>query len=376
MSVRRRVRRDGTVAWDGRFRDLTGREISRTFPTKAGARRWANEQYLLRDQGVTVHPRGPETPFKNVAEEWLISNPAKSPLSLKTDEGIVNGKLSSLDAKRVGGVTRADVQGMVNDWARHGAPRSVARYFAVLRAIFNFAMDSDLIAKSPCRNIKLPTIRKVVRPGTLTASDIQRLCDVVGPDYRALIMLFAETGIRPSEAFALRVGQLRILGTNPAVEILVKSVEVGGRRYEGPPKSEAGYRSLAISPALVDEIAAHLARRGLDGAAPDANVFAAPQGGVLRHSNFGKRVWRPARQQADLTWATLYDLRRANTTVMFDLGVDISTVSKRLGQSDPRLAIAVYAQRSTQSDRAAANGIGAWLTSGDTSAMDERSSGA
>lgn len=372
MSVRRRVRRDGTVAWDGRFRDLTGREISRTFSTKAEARRWANEQYLLRDRGVTVHPRGPETPFTNVANEWLTSNPSKSPKTLETDRRIVNTKLSRLAGKRVGGITRADVQSVVNEWATRGAPRSVARNFAVLRAIFNFALDSDLIAKSPCRNIKLPTVRKVVRPGTLTATDVRNLCDAVGSDYRALIALFAETGIRPSEAFALRVGHLRVLGSNPAIDIVVKSVEVAGRRHEGPPKSEAGFRSLAISATLVDEFAAHLARRGLDGGAPDAYVFAAPHGGALRHSNFGSRVWRPARKRADLAWATLYDLRRANTTVMFDLGVDISTVQKRLGQSDPRLAIAVYAQRSTRSDRAAADGMGTWLWSDDTSAEAER----
>jgi hypothetical protein len=40
-------------------------------------------------------------------------------------------------------------------------------------------------------------------------------------------------------------------------------------------------------------------------------------------------------------------------------GVDIKTAQSRLGHSDPRLTLAVYAQATTEADRAAADRLGA-----------------
>ena len=39
-------------------------------------------------------------------------------------------------------------------------------------------------------------------------------------------------------------------------------------------------------------------------------------------------------------------------------GVDVKTVQARLGHSDPRLTLAVYAQATTEADRAAADLLG------------------
>jgi hypothetical protein len=39
-------------------------------------------------------------------------------------------------------------------------------------------------------------------------------------------------------------------------------------------------------------------------------------------------------------------------------GVDIKTAQERLGHSDPRLTLAIYAQATTEADREAANRLG------------------
>jgi hypothetical protein len=53
-----------------------------------------------------------------------------------------------------------------------------------------------------------------------------------------------------------------------------------------------------------------------------------------------------------------HDLRRANATALVLDGVDVKTAQTRLGHSDPRLTLAVYAQASTDADRAAAALLG------------------
>jgi integrase len=42
-------------------------------------------------------------------------------------------------------------------------------------------------------------------------------------------------------------------------------------------------------------------------------------------------------------------------------GVDVKTAQARLGHSDPRLTLAVYAQATTEGDRSAAEKLGARL---------------
>jgi integrase len=56
---------------------------------------------------------------------------------------------------------------------------------------------------------------------------------------------------------------------------------------------------------------------------------------------------------------TFHDLRRANATGLVAEGVDVRTAQARLGHSDPRLTLAIYAQATGEADRVAAERIGA-----------------
>jgi hypothetical protein len=54
-----------------------------------------------------------------------------------------------------------------------------------------------------------------------------------------------------------------------------------------------------------------------------------------------------------------HDPRRLNATAMVLDGTDLKTVQTRLGHSDPRLTLAVYAQATTEGDRLASDRLGA-----------------
>jgi integrase len=131
-----------------------------------------------------------------------------------------------------------------------------------------------------------------------------------------------------------------------------------GRPVIVNPKSVAGVRTNAIPTSLVDVLAQHLVARGLTAADLDRLLFEAPMGGPLRYSNWLRRVWRPATLAAGCETAGFHDLRRANATVMVAGGVDVKTAQTRLGHSDPRVTLAIYAQAVEESDRRAADMIG------------------
>lgn len=92
----------------------------------------------------------------------------------------------------------------------------------------------------------------------------------------------------------------------------------------------------------------------------------------LQYSAFRQRVWQPACAKVGLPELGFHDLRRHNATTMVRNGVDVKTAQARLGHSDPRLTLGIYAQATTDADRAAADLLGDLLNVSDEPSRDER----
>ena len=136
----------------------------------------------------------------------------------------------------------------------------------------------------------------------------------------------------------------------------------------------SGLRTLSVPTPLVALLAAHLTRRGLTSADIDEFVLAMPEGGPLVYQNFRNRHWLPACRAVDLDGLGFHDLRRLNATGLVMEGVDIKTAQSRLGHSDPRLTLAVYAQSTTEADRSAADRLGVRFMT-DTATDDAKGQG-
>ena len=114
---------------------------------------------------------------------------------------------------------------------------------------------------------------------------------------------------------------------------------------------------------LTEMLAAHLRQRGLSGADTDAFVFVWRGGGVAgwrapHHSSWRKH-WLIVVSAAGLpNGFGFHDLRRANATGLVAGGVDVRTAQARLGHSDVRLTLEIYAKATSEADRAAAEAIG------------------
>lgn len=92
----------------------------------------------------------------------------------------------------------------------------------------------------------------------------------VSPRRRALVLLAAFCGLRKGELFALRRRDVDML--HRIIDVHAQRQESKtGRQLLGPPKSEAGHRTLAIPAEIVPDLQAHLDQRV--GTAPDALLF-------------------------------------------------------------------------------------------------------
>jgi hypothetical protein len=152
----------------------------------------------------------------------------------------------------------------------------------------------------------------------------------------------------------LHVGRLdRLRSTVTVAEQVAQGA--GGRVVTAAPKSAAGRRSFAVLAPLTAMLTEYLAARGLTGADADMLMFQAPGGGPLRYSNRPRRVWHPAcvapglgefvegRERRQYVGLGFHDLRRGNATALVAEGVDLKTAQARLGNSNPRLTLGLYA---------------------------------
>ena len=232
------------------------------------------------------------------------------------------------------------------------APRTTRRQYDVIRALFAYAVASDWLPRSPCRAIDLPRVNELRRP-PVSPDDVAKIAGAIEPRYSPMVWLGAVLGLRWGEVAGLTVGALDLLrGT------LTVTGQLGRDRQLGPPKSVSGRRMLSLPRSLVAMLAAHLTASGLSTANGECLVFTSSDGTPLDYSHWRQRVWLPGTRAADLPQVSFHDLRRAAATALEMDGVDLKTAQTRLGHSDPRLTLAVYAQATTEGDRVAAERLG------------------
>jgi integrase len=324
-----------------------------TFPSKGDAQRWLSTIETSIHRGEWVDPAGGRMTVAELADRWKTRDPSKRSSTKARDETILRVHiLPEMGKRRLREVIPPDIQQLVNDWAAKKAPRTVDRQYDVLRALFTYAVRSDWIARSPCRDIRLPSV-PAARPRALTIDDILALADAIDRRYEAMVWLGAVLGLRWAEVAGLTVGSVDLLRNTVTV-----GQQLGRDRTLGEPKSDAGRRQFSIPRELSEVLAAHMAANQLTGAEPDRLLFTTRNGAPVDYSHWRTRVWLPAVAKAGLPQATFHDLRRANASTLVAEGVDVKTAQTRLGHSDPRLTLAIYAQVVPEADRAAAKALG------------------
>jgi integrase len=235
--------------------------------------------------------------------------------------------------------------------------------YSTLRALFNYAEAAEVIARSPCRHIRLPAAELVDRP-TLDASQLAAVASGLR-DHAAMVWLGAVLGLRWGEAAGLTVASVDFLRGD-----IVVTRQLGRDRELSDPKSAAGRRRLAAPAWLLDNLAALLAARGLTAADGEALVFVNNSGGPLNYTAWRRIRWVPACEAAGLAGLRFHDLRSVAASAMVATGVDVKTAQTRLGHASASLTLEIYARASAAADRRAADLVGEHFRPRDRRGMD------
>jgi integrase len=348
-----RIRKPPSGRWQARYPDGSGQVIAAptTFGSKADASRFLAQVQADLERGQWRDPRHGQVRFADWAEEWLRSNPSKRATTAARDRIVLETHfVPALGARRIGSITPAHVRAAVEAMAAKLAPATVRTNLGVLRAVFNAAVEADVLGRSPVRGIRVQSAPPSERP-LLTPDELMRLADTIEPRYRALVLVAGVLGLRWSEAIGLRVADISFLARTITVTQTIS--EVAGRLEVSPTKSRSSRRTIAVPAFLLDELSHHLGvHRNRPGV--DELAFVGPKGGPLRRS-FAARIFTPAVEAAGLDpQLTFHGLRHVATSLMVAAGEHPRVIQQRLGHATAKLSMELYAHVPEAADRDAA----------------------
>ncbi len=349
------IRKKGPRRWQVRYRDPTGMERARNFRRRIDAERFLVTVEADKVRGSWTDPRLART----TVEEWLPTWQAsrvhlRSSTRAGADSLLRNHVLPHFGRRQLGSVTPTDVQAFVAHLEQNGlAPSTIRQAYLLVAGLFSSAVDSDLIARSPCRGIKLPPkTRSEMR--FLTGDEVLEVADAIAEPYRALVLTAAYTGCRFGELAGMRVHRLDLLRRTLTIAEALSDVQ--GQVRLSPPKTAAARRQVALPRFLADELATHLGRWPT---AADGYVFTAPEGGPLRRTNFRRRDWLPAVRASVGEPLRFHDLRHTHAAMLIAQGEHPKVIQLRLGHSSIQVTLDTYGHLFEGLDEAAADRLDA-----------------
>ena len=134
-----------------------------------------------------------------------------------------------------------------------------------------------------------------------------------------------------------------------------------------PPKTKRGRRNISLPPEAVAMLRAHKVqqmelRLAIGMGKPDAAtlVFSDIEGRLLKPHTISQ-AWRRAVAVKKLPAVTFHALRHTHASMLIRAGVDILTISRRLGHSKAAITLDVYGHLICGADEAAAAAIAGTL---------------
>jgi site-specific recombinase XerD len=233
------------------------------------------------------------------------------------------------------------------------APGSKTKIRNVMSAIYSHGIRNEWVTFNPLGKVRC-SAKRLREPDVITPEEFQALLGELQLREQAMVMLAASTGLRRSELFALRWGDVNLL----TLEIAVTRSCV--RNRFGEVKTEASGKPVpihdSVGAVLVEWRRESLFNQDEDFLFPSVRLNGAQP---LSPDTVLKKIIRPAMTRAGITGKMIgwHSFRHSLATNLRALGVDVKIAQELLRHANSRVTMDIYTQAVSTQKREASGKV-------------------
>lgn len=283
-----------------------------------------------------------------MAEEYMERWAKPNKRSWKEDQRMLNlDVIPAWGEIKVKDITRRDVIRLMDKIMERGSPIAANRTLAMIRRMFNFAVERAVIEYSPIQGVKAPA-KEQQKDRALSNDEIYVLWNAmwhnqppVGMDEpgRMALLFQLSTGCRPQESVALRWGEIKEgWWTLPSIRAKGKVLN-----------------RIPLSPIALDILERSRRRGTKDYVFASEKFFPAEERPMVKGAT-AHAIHREL-ESLQIQPFTPHDLRRTAATHMSELGVSRIVIAKILNHTDQTVT-AIYDRHTYDAEKKEA--LNAW----------------
>ena len=348
MAIYKRVRKDGSVAWQvvvDEYDRATGKRIRHTVGT------WLSQKQAKKEEAaakVKVNSRTfvgkTQETVADMTALWLASRTNVLPQSQALYERIIKHYIDPvLGTVYVQALTPAHVQRAVNTWVGDGKKKryaTAAKSLDILSAVCSMAVTLTSIPRNPCKGIVRP--KSPVPTAHTIWTERQTIAFLTAAEHDDLSLLWfllVETGMRRGEALGIARDSVDLDASSIQIRAIAVPHRVPGEpnmRIQHHPKTRASQRTILISTGLTERFRVWMATHDT------GTLVFSRDGDVPLHGEFVLRRVRSLARTAGVPEPTVHDLRHLAATRMARAGVPMVVAMHRMGHSSKKMLEQVY----------------------------------
>ena len=323
--------------WRARYKDADEREHARHFTRKADAELWLAQIRADQLRGTYVDPRAGKITLKQFGESWLAAQGHRPGTNKLYERTLRLHVYPTLGARPIASIKRTDIQGLITASSKDLSPKTVENHLRLIRAVFNAAVEDQLISVSPVRKIsRQPAVRAKVVP--LSVAQIDRLVAATPDRYRAMVVTAVGSGLRQGELLGLRGEDVDL--HKGLVHVRHQLVSVPGiAAHLGPPKTSSSLRTVPVPGFVTDALKAHIKQFP---PGPFGVLFTNKRLDVVNRQSL-HRSFRYALRTAGMpNTVTFHQLRHTYASLLIEAGESPTVVAARLGHKNATETLQTY----------------------------------
>jgi integrase len=237
--------------------------------------------------------------------------------------------------------------------------RTVGHVHRVLHKALAVAVQWGVVSRNVASMATPPKVSGDGETEILTEEQARTLLQRLrGRSLYMVALLGLSTGCRRGELLALRWKDVDLDGGTLRIEQSIEQTKAG-LRFKAP-KTRHGRRTIALAPSVVAELRQHRKKQleerlrlGM-GKIPDDGLVLARWDGKPRSPNAVTKEWTRALAEFGMPAVSLHALRHTHASQLIASGLDVLTISRRLGHGSPTITLSVYVHKFRNKDEQAA----------------------